>query len=466
MLLSATAGGYLAAMVSCLAFGSFSVPMKSEAVRAVDVDPLVFQTYKTALCMISSFSVLFLGVEHLRFTPLGLLSGFFWVPAGVAYVVSARTAGLAITAATSSSMTVMVSFCWGIFVFQERVLSLSSACLAILVMIVGIVGMSFFSAPNTGEISAKMYCFSWTCLVNKDVTKQVDDVEMMKLNLSVSESDDEQQPAEIVLLEPIVDMENQIIGNPDLTPVPRASMVTVNSNNLGSPIPKASSPSKSDGEDYDDCKYRKRKADRQKPHAPPDGNGAYAFASMISKYLAEECDVDIPVRQVGIITVALGASWGAAALVPLHYAEEDMKGLNYVFSFAVGAGIINLLLWVARFYYNYVSARHDMVAAWQAMPSFHFKIMAVPGFSSGLLWSIGNMAAILAATHLGQGVGISLTQSSMLVTGLWGICWFKEITNPLAIRGWLASACLALSGILLLSYNHMPPLAAKAALKG
>jgi len=379
-------------------------------------------------------------------------------------VVGARTAGLAITAATSSSMCVMVSFCWGIFVFQERVFSLSSACLSILMMIAGIVGMSFFSAPNTGEISAKMYCFSWTCLVNKDHTKQVDDVEMMKLNMSLSESDDEQQAAEIVLLEPAVDMENQMIVNADIAPVARATMATVHSNskNAGS---NSSSPKKKKSDDYD-CKYRKRKKAQKKSLVPPDGNGAYAFASTISKYLAEECDMDVPVRQVGIITVAVGASWGATTLVPLHYAGEDMKGLNYVFSFGVGAVVMTLFLWVARFYCNYVSAKRDVLLAWQAMPPIHFEIMAVPGSTSGLLWSIGNMAAILAATHLGQGVGISLTQSSMLVTGLWGICWFKEITNPIAIRGWLASACLALSGILLLSYNHVPPLPSKAALKG
>lgn len=39
--------GYLAAFVSCLSFGSFCVPMKSDAAKSVDVDPLgvCMQTY-------------------------------------------------------------------------------------------------------------------------------------------------------------------------------------------------------------------------------------------------------------------------------------------------------------------------------------------------------------------------------------------------------------------------------------
>jgi glucose uptake protein GlcU len=83
--------------------------------------------------------------------------------------------------------------------------------------------------------------------------------------------------------------------------------------------------------------------------------------------------------------------------------------------------------------------------------------MAVPGGISGLLWSIGNMCSILSVTYLGQGVGYSVTQSAMLISGMWGIFYFHEITNINAIRGWMASACLTIAGILLLSFNHVAP---------
>jgi glucose uptake protein GlcU len=84
---------------------------------------------------------------------------------------------------------------------------------------------------------------------------------------------------------------------------------------------------------------------------------------------------------------------------------------------------------------------------------------------SGILWSIGNMASMISVTYLGEGVGYSMTQSAMLVSGLWGIFLFKEITNAAAIRGWLASACLTIAGILLLSYNHLPAGAPKPVVK-
>ena len=56
-----TTCGYVAAFVSCLSFGSFALPMKGKAAKECDVHPLVFQTYKTLMCFLTSFSVLFLG---------------------------------------------------------------------------------------------------------------------------------------------------------------------------------------------------------------------------------------------------------------------------------------------------------------------------------------------------------------------------------------------------------------------
>lgn len=118
-LLSGDSIGWLAAIVSIVSFGSFGVPMKNEgmywsrvwciynvkllkrwrycciipsfsffvflflsiASTSVDVDPLVFQSYKTVMCFLSSFLVILFGIKP-SFTPWGLVSGLFWVPAG------------------------------------------------------------------------------------------------------------------------------------------------------------------------------------------------------------------------------------------------------------------------------------------------------------------------------------------------------------------------------------------------
>lgn len=135
-----------------LAFGSFGVPIKSDIVTSLDVDPLVFQTYKTAMCFMTSWLVLLMGQEF-TFTPWGIVSGFFWVPGGVATVFAIKSAGLAVGIGVGSSFIVLVSFVWGIFIFQESVRSKGGACVAVALMILGIIGMSHYSAPIDEEYS-------------------------------------------------------------------------------------------------------------------------------------------------------------------------------------------------------------------------------------------------------------------------------------------------------------------------
>ena len=43
----------------------------------------------------------------------------------------------------------------------------------------------------------------------------------------------------------------------------------------------------------------------------------------------------------------------------------------------------------------------------------------------------------------------------MLVSGLWGIFWFREITGRYNISLWLISASLTVAGIILLGYEHV-----------
>jgi len=55
---------------------------------------------------------------------------------------------------------------------------------------------------------------------------------------------------------------------------------------------------------------------------------------------------------------------------------------------------------------------------------------------------------------LGEGVGYSVVQASMLVSGLWGIFYYKEIEGRETISKWFLSASITVLGILLLSYEH------------
>lgn len=133
--------------------------------------------------------------------------------------------------------------------------------------------------------------------------------------------------------------------------------------------------------------------------------------------------------------------------------SADADGRGYVISFAIGASIVTLCLWLFRYLY-YVGRSRSFTKAFEALPSLHIPTLWLAGGTSGTLWSIGNFFSILSVEHLGEGVGYSVVQAAMLVSGLWGIFYFREITDSVAIMKWFVSAGLTISGILLLSYEH------------
>jgi hypothetical protein len=138
-----------------IAFGTYGVPMK--AMQAIDPDPLVFQTYMTTMVFATSWVILLLpgDAPEIVLTPWGIVSALFWIPGGLAVIYAVQNAGLAVAIGVGNSFIVLVSFTWGIFIFGEKVQSELWACIAVLVMICGICGMSYFSAAsNTPSTSA------------------------------------------------------------------------------------------------------------------------------------------------------------------------------------------------------------------------------------------------------------------------------------------------------------------------
>lgn len=129
-------------------------------------------------------------------------------------------------------------------------------------------------------------------------------------------------------------------------------------------------------------------------------------------------------------------------------------GLGYVISFAIGASIVTISLWIIRYCYNCYMT-NNLVVAYTNLPSFHLTSMWFPGGLAGTLWSVGNVASIVSVQHLGEGVGYSVIQSAMLVSGLWGIFWFREIRGASIIRKWFAAAVITVCGIFLLSREHL-----------
>lgn len=166
-------------------------------------------------------------------------------------------------------------------------------------------------------------------------------------------------------------------------------------------------------------------------------------------------DIVLTRRQAGLIAAAFNGLWGGTNLVPLHFAAQaGYGGPSYLLSFACGSLVITIHLWLIRFLYELYRLDGEWSAAYNALPSFHLRQMWFQGALSGFLYSLGKFMSIISVTYLGQGVGYSFTQCSMLVSGLWGIFKFEEIKGRERITNWFFFAVTAVIGILWLCYEH------------
>ena len=116
--------------------------------------------------------------------------------------------------------------------------------------------------------------------------------------------------------------------------------------------------------------------------------------------------------------------------------------------------LVTILMWICRYIYNLYCWDFDRIQAYNALPSLHLREMWLSGLVAGSLYSIGNFCSIITVTSLGQGVGYSFVQTSMLVSGLWGIFFFGEVQGFDRVWKWILSSTVTIGGILWLSYEH------------
>lgn len=395
--------GWTAALVSMVCFGSCGVPLKMKSAQSVDPDPLVYQTYMTIMCFLTSFLVLAVPGTEFVWTPWGIVSALFWVPGGVSTIYAIKKAGLAVAVGIGNSFIVLVSFTWGIFIFQEDVKSRLHACLAVVIMCYGIVGMSYFSSPPE--------------------EKQMDSLDEMQSDSGDDCSD--------------FDFDSDFDTE---------SLVTVMTQDCES---LQSSPPKSD-KNTDDADAVKEKSGTKKKRKPKPLEIDTSKQSQSKK----KNSGGLSERTKGILAAIFQGVWGGSIMVPMHWAGDATDGIAFTVSFGIGAMIITFLLWVMRYLLAVCQNGGSMEKATKQMPAFHLSKMLIPGAISGFLWNSGNVFSMISVTDLGEGVGYSVIQAGMLVSGLWGIFVFGEIVGNSRICKWFLSAIFAIAGILFLSYEH------------
>lgn len=359
--------GWFAACVGAIGFGSFAVPIKGDTANSVDIDPLVMQSYKSLMCFLTSWLVISMGQE-VTFTWWGIISGLFWVPGGALNIFAIRNAGLAVSQGIVASSIVMVSFIWGNIIFHEPVKSQVMAYFAVVLIMTGLYGMSYYSAA--------------------DSVAEDDGADLHK-------RDDEEEQKDL--------LQNQFDNESTTTTEPM------------------------------EISGKTRQSDR----------------------VVLVCGNTYSRRNLGLCSALLCGTWGGSCLVPMHYSKGDTNGLGYVISFSVGAMVVTLLMWILRLLYSTIKMK-SLSEAFAVLPSFHFKVMWLPGATAGALWSLGNVGSIVAVEQLGQGVGYPASQSALLVAGLWGIFYYKEVNKPITIMKWFTSASVTITGILLLGYESSP----------
>jgi hypothetical protein len=392
--------GWVAGVVAALAYGSFGVPVRHT--KHIDVHPLVLQTFKSCTMFVLAWGVMLLDVRP-AWTWWGLLSGLLWVLGGTGGIYAIRMAGLAIAVGTWASVMIAVNFAWGILVFQEPIHDIGGTLVAFLLLAAGLVGMSVFAAPSSAH------------------TPRSDAV--------VLEMEDGSAASSV----PPLDEEEQLsYQNMDVAG-PTALLAT------------SGSTSSHHEDDSQEIAFEWR---------------GRAFTK----------------REAGIAGAVANGLLTGSSLIPLHYAKaKGFGGEHFMLSMAGGALISNLALWVLFYVYrcyqvgsahtttsyidslepSYASSQSLWRRAYDAMPLWHVGQLAGPGITAGTLLSIAMFGSILSVTYLGQGIGNSIVQAKILVSGLWGILWFGEIRGGLRIILWFGAASLTVLGILGLSYERI-----------
>lgn len=159
-------------------------------------------------------------------------------------------------------------------------------------------------------------------------------------------------------------------------------------------------------------------------------------------------------RYFGLIGAVIDGGYGGSVLVPMHFAGPEARGFGFVGSFAIGCLIVVCCVWIGRFFLCSAQAR-SFRGGFQLLPSFHVTTVGPYAVLAGLIWSIGNMGSVVAVAMLGQGLGYSIVQCQLLIAGLWGVLWFREIRSASSILRWFSFALITVSGMVILSQQHV-----------
>jgi glucose uptake protein GlcU len=144
----------------------------------------------------------------------------------------------------------------------------------------------------------------------------------------------------------------------------------------------------------------------------------------------------------GFVLAFVIGLFGGSIYVPLRL--TTLTGIDqvlYSVPFGFGALLNAALLQAGHF------VAHKGFGLFEPMGNWEFKRCVVPCLVSGVLWNGGNICSILAQLEpLGLAVGYPLTQCCILVGGLWGIFYYREIQGRTTIALFFLCTAVLLVG--------------------
>jgi glucose uptake protein GlcU len=411
--------GWIAAIVAVFFWGTYGVPIKSNV--NVDVNFFVMQSYKCIVCFVTSFLVVLLG-EEVKFSHWGIVSGLFWVPGASCGIYAIRNAGMATAVGTWSSIQVASSFVFGVIIFQEKVKDTKQTVIAFLILIVGLIGMSRYADPLAGGNPTE-----YTAVSTSEDVPPFAERKPKKSNTTKGRKQLNRNGS--LTTSTIPRREDSLTSSPKQ--LQQQQFHASDAINAVSPM------------EIEEGIVVPQLEDANKAH-PRELVVLFGGRLVLTK------------RQMGVLAAIVNGAWGGLNLIPLHYAQRDqgMSGASYLISYASGSMLVCILIWIGLFVYQLSVNRFSVEDAVDALPRWHVRELGVPGILAGLFYSVGNFGSILAVAYLGQGVGFSFCQGNLLISGLWAVFYFREITGRDAILKWFASACVTIGGIIWLSFQH------------
>eukprot|EP00040_Diaphanoeca_grandis_P022901 m.123869 g.123869 ORF g.123869 m.123869 type:complete len:369 (+) comp29018_c0_seq1:266-1372(+) len=145
---------------------------------------------------------------------------------------------------------------------------------------------------------------------------------------------------------------------------------------------------------------------------------------------------------LGLLFAFLVGIFGGSILVPLSYVGDEAKygGIGFLPSFGLGALVFALAVTMVWAVVNRVAIARGEHKLFGAAPM---------GIVAGVVWNLGNVCSILSMGTIGglsYGIAYPFTQCALLISGLWGIFFFREITGRKAISIFFVAALVLLGG--------------------